>query len=281
MENISLPDQPVLTLPPNIFGTKRAFSVFHLQNSTSTPKVSKMFDSTRRAFLQQTAMGLATVGASGLILRCDAQPTQQINRTPETNRNHADRVLIQMGPAQPVASPTGELKKITPLPYGPFYRAGAPFRGKLNLPGEPGTMFILSGRVWAFDTKRALPGAVLDFWHVDMQEKYSNGVSDFRNRGRLVTSETGSYELESIRPIPYRPNPTGAPDFWRCAHYHLVAVCPGYQPLVTEIHFQGDAKRSDPMYRVENAITVEDKKINGTSFQTGVFDIVLEPEPSQ
>jgi protocatechuate 3,4-dioxygenase beta subunit len=151
----------------------------------------------------------------------------------------------------------------------------------LNLPGEPGTMFILSGRVWAFDTKRALPGAVLDFWHVDMQEKYSNGVSDFRNRGRLVTSETGSYELESIRPIPYRPNPTGAPDFWRCAHYHLVAVCPGYQPLVTEIHFQGDAKRSDPMFRVENAIAVEDKKINGTSFQTGVFDIVLEPEPSQ
>lgn len=233
-----------------------------------------MFDSTRRAFLQQTAMGLATVGASGLILRCDAQPTQEINR------NHSDRVLIQMGPAQPV-SPTGELKKITPQPYGPFYRTGAPFRGKLSVPGEPGTTFILSGRVWAFDTKRPLPGAVLDFWHVDTDEKYSNGVTDFRNRGRLVSSETGYYELESIRPIPYRPNPTGAPDSWRCAHYHLVAVCPGYQPLVTEIHFQGDAKRNDPMYRVENAIAVEDKKINGTSFQTGVFDIVLERETSK
>ena len=232
-----------------------------------------MFDSTRRAFLQQTAMGLATVGASGLILRCDAQPTQEINR------NHADRVLIQMGPAQPVASPTADLKKITPQPYGPFYRTGAPFRGKLSVPGEPGTTFILSGRVWAFDTKRPLPGAVLDFWHVDMQEKYSNGVTDFRNRGRLVSSESGYYELESIRPIPYRPDPNG--NFWRCAHYHLVAVCPGYQPLVTEIHFQGDTKRNDPMYRVENAIAVEDKKINGTSFQTGVFDIVLEREASK
>ena len=234
-----------------------------------------MFDSTRRAFLQQTAMGLATVGASGLILRCDAQPTQEINR------NHADRVLIQMGPALPVPSPTAELKKITPQPYGPFYRTGAPFRGKLSVPGEPGTTFILSGRVWAFDTKRPLPGAVLDFWHVDMQEKYSNGVTDYRNRGRLVSSESGYYELESIRPIPYRPDPTGSPDFWRCAHYHLVAVCPGYQPLVTEIHFQGDTKRNDPMYRVENAIAVEDKKINGTSFQTGVFDIVLEREASK
>jgi protocatechuate 3,4-dioxygenase beta subunit len=232
-----------------------------------------MFDSTRRAFLQQTAMGLATVGASGLILRCDAQPTQEINR------NHADRVLIQMGPAQTVPSPTAELKKVTPQPYGPFYRPGAPFRGKLSVPGEPGTTFILSGRVWAFDTKRPLPGAVLDFWHVDMQEKYSNGVTDFRNRGRLVSSESGYYELEGIRPIPYRPDPNG--NFWRCAHYHLVAVCPGYQPLVTEIHFQGDPKRNDPMYRVENAIAFEDKKINGTSFQTGVFDIVLEREASK
>ncbi len=220
-------------------------------------------------------MGLATVGASGLVLRCEAKPTQEINR------NNSDRVLIQMGPAQPVASPTGELKKITPQPYGPFYRAGAPFRGKLSVPGEPGTTFILSGRVWAFDTRRPLPGVVLDFWHVDVQEKYSNGVIDFRNRGRLVSSESGYYELESIRPVPYRPDPTGSPEFWRCAHYHLAAVCPGYQPLVTEIHFQGDTKRNDPMYRLENAIAVEDKKINGTSFQTGVFDIVLEREASK
>ena len=44
--------------------------------------------------------------------------------------------------------------------------------------------FILSGRVWALDTKRPLPGVVLDFWTIDMQEKYSDGVTDFRNRGR-------------------------------------------------------------------------------------------------
>jgi protocatechuate 3,4-dioxygenase beta subunit len=171
--------------------------------------------------------------------------------------------------------PSTELKKVTPFPYGPFYKSGSPFRGKLSVPGEAGTQFVLSGRVWAFDSKRPLPGAVLDFWHVDMNEKYSNGTTDFRNRGRLISSETGYYELESIRPIPYRPNPD-APDFWRCAHFHLLAACPGYQPLITEIHFQGDPKKSDPMYRIENAISVEEKKVNGTSFQTGVFDIVLE-----
>src|SRR5918996_3924974 len=231
-----------------------------------------MFDSTRRTFIQQTAAGLATIGVSGLVLRSEAQPTQEVNR------DKSDRVVVQMASMQPeLIAAKGELKKVTPQPYGPFYRPGAPFRGKLSLPGEPGTTFILSGRVWAYDTKRPLAGAVLDFWHVDMQEKYSNGVTDFRNRGRLVSSETGLYELESIRPIPYRPNATGAPEFWRCAHFHLLAVAPGYQPLVTEIHFQGDAHKNDPMYRIENAIAVEERNINGKTFQTGVFDIVLEP----
>jgi catechol 1,2-dioxygenase len=229
-----------------------------------------MSDQTRRTFLKQTAAGLAAVGVSGLVLRSDAQPTRAVSR------DSSGQILVQMGPAQAEITAKGELKKITPQPYGPFYRPGAPFRGKLSLPGEPGTTFILSGRVWAYDTKRPLPGAVLDFWHVDMQEKYSDGTSDFRNRGRVVSSETGLYEVESIRPIPYRPDPTGSPEFWRCAHFHVAAVCPGYQPLITEIHFQGDPKKSDPMFRAENAVVVEDRTVNGKSFQTGVFDVVLE-----
>jgi protocatechuate 3,4-dioxygenase beta subunit len=222
-----------------------------------------MVDSTRRTFLKRTAMGLAAASVSGLVLRSDAQPTQAVNR---------DMVLVQLGSATQEVATKADLKRTTPQPYGPFYRTGAPFRGKLSLPGEPGMTFVLSGRVWAFDTKRPLPGAVLDFWHVDMQEKYSNGTTDFRNRGRLISSETGQYELESIRPIPYRPNPTGAPEFWRCAHFHLVAIAPGYQPLVTEIHFLGDPHKNDPMYRIENAITVETHK----TFESGVFDIVLD-----
>ena len=230
-----------------------------------------MFDSTRRNFVRQTALGLAAVGVSGLVLRSEAQPTQEISR------NSTDRILIQMGPApKDAVAPRSDLRKVTPMPFGPFHRPGAPFRGKLSLPGEPGTTFILSGRVWAYDTKRPLAGAVLDFWHVDLQEKYSDGTTDFRNRGRVVSSETGLYEVEGIRPIPYRPDPTGSPNFWRCAHFHLVAVCPGYKPLVTEIHFKDDAKKTDPMFRTENAITVEQRTLNGKSFETGVFDVVLE-----
>jgi hypothetical protein len=31
------------------------------------------------------------------------------------------------------------------------------------------------------------------------------------------------------------------------------------------------------MYRIENAIAVEERNVNGKTFQTGAFDIVLEP----
>src|SRR5262245_57259420 len=119
-----------------------------------------MFDSTRRTFLQQSALGLATIGVSGLVLRNDALPTQEVSRV------QSEQILIQMGPVKQGEAPINtELKKVTPFPYGPFYKTGAPFRGKLSLPGEPGTQFVLSGRVWGFDSKRPLSGVVLDFWH--------------------------------------------------------------------------------------------------------------------
>jgi catechol 1,2-dioxygenase len=233
-----------------------------------------MVKATRRRFLQQTGWGLAGLSAGAVMLRAGSQPTATI-----VSGDEANRILIQMGTVPSDATaPKGELKKVTPFPHGPWYKPGAPFRAKLSTPGEAGTTFVLSGRVWAFDTKRPLPGVVLDFWHVDIKEQYSDGVTDFRNRGRLISSESGYYELESIRPIPYRPNPKGAPNFWRCAHFHLAAVCPGYKPLVTEIHFKEDPKMADAMYRPENAIAPEKRTVNGVSFETGVFDIVLEKE---
>lgn len=230
-----------------------------------------MSDATRRDFLQRTGFGLAGLGAAGLLLGTGSRPT-----VATVSGEEANRVLIQMGKIPKESPAPGSLKLVTPVTYGPFYRTGAPFRAKLSLPGEPGTTFVLTGRAWAFDTKRPLPGVVLDFWHVDANEKYSDGVTDFRNRGRLVSNEAGYYEVESIRPIPYRPNPTGAPNFWRCAHFHMLAVCPGYKPLVTEIHFKEDPKMADPMYRPENAMATAKRTVNGVSFETGVFDIVLE-----
>ena len=85
----------------------------------------------RREFLQRSGMGLAAAGVAGLVLRADALPTPAAADADE----EAGRILIQMGPpAQESAKAAGELKKITPVVYGPWYRQGAPFRGKLCPP---------------------------------------------------------------------------------------------------------------------------------------------------
>lgn len=226
----------------------------------------------RRQFLQRAGTGLATVSAAGLILRADATPTAST-----IDASEAGQVMIQMGPApKSIVTASSELKPVAALPYGPFYKQGAPFRAKLCPPFEPGTTFILSGRVWAFDTKRPLAGAVLDFWHADHKGIYSQAEGDYKNRGRLVSTESGYYEFESIRPVPYQPNPDNS-KFWRCAHFHLLAVCPGYKNLVTEIQFKDDAKREiDSMFTPSLAVSAEKREINGKSYEVAVFDIVLE-----
>jgi catechol 1,2-dioxygenase len=237
-----------------------------------------MINENRRRFLRQTGVGLAAAGATGLVLRADARPTP-----PAPHAEEAGRVLIQLGPApKELPAAQGPLKKTAEMPYGPAYRQGAPFRAKLSPPFEPGTYFLLSGRVWAFDTKRPLAGVVLDFWHVDNQGRYSAGGGDFKNRGRLVTAEDGSYELESIRPVPYQPDAQGSPQFWRCAHFHLLAARPGYKTLVTEIHFRDDPKQKvDGMYRAELAVQPERRTAAGQPYEQAVFDIVLEPEAAK
>ena len=236
-------------------------------------RILEMFNSKRRTFLKKTGFGLAAAGSAGLILRADARPT--LSSLSETE---SERVLIQMGPPPKEVVSAGELKKVTPMPYGPFYKQGAPFRAKLCPPFEPGTPFVMTGRVWAIDTRRPLPGVVLDLWHVDHEGKYSSGDGDFKNRGRLVTTETGYYEFESIRPIPYQPNSSDA-NFWRCAHFHVLAACPGYKTLVTEIQFQDDPKRKmDQMFQPSLAVAVERQSVNGRKIESAVFDIVLERE---
>ena len=99
----------------------------------------------------QSAFGMAGLG-TGLVLSRATQPTVAV-----VSGEEANRVMIQLGSIPKDQWPVKtELRPITPLPYGPAYRPGAPFRAKLSKPGEPGTTFILSGRVWAFDTKRPL-----------------------------------------------------------------------------------------------------------------------------
>ncbi len=223
----------------------------------------------RRDFLQQTGFGLAMIGASGLVLRSDARPTPRSLDALEAETLFSEISGVNLDDKT-------NLKPTVSRDIGPFYRSGAPFRAKLTLPFEPGSVLVVTGRIWSFETKKPLPNAALDLWQVDNQTAdYSAGNGDFKNRARLVTDESGAFEFETVHPIPYTP---GA-NFWRSPHIHFIATAAKHKRLVSELFFKGDAKQDiDRLFHPSLAVAVEKKKINGKDYETAVFDIVLEAE---
>lgn len=225
----------------------------------------------RREFIQSAGTGLALLSAGGLLLRSDAMPTPRSHDADEAEKLFGDKARPQPSPA--LAS---ELKPTTARELGPFYRTGAPYRAKLTPPLEPGTVLLVTGRIWSFASKKPLANATLDLWQVDNQTRdYSNGGGDFKNRARLLTDENGGYEFETVHPVPYQPNP----HMWRSPHVHFIATAAGHKRLVSELFFKGDEKQDiDPLFHSSLAMTLQTKTVNGQRCETVVFDIVLEAE---
>lgn len=221
----------------------------------------------RREFLQQAGAGLAA--GSMLTLRADARPTP-----PSGNPQLAQIALAQFGTPPDPVQVADYLRPTRPSALGPAYKRGAPFRGKICPPFEPGTVVLISGRVWGFDTKKPLQGAILDIWHVDIKGNYAMANGDFKNRGRLLTSETGAYEFESIHPVAY---PMGNSGRWRSPHVHFQVSCPGYKTLITELFFEGDPRHAeDPLFNKALIVPIVTRSAHGKSYEAAVFDFVLE-----
>jgi catechol 1,2-dioxygenase len=225
-----------------------------------------MAEKSRRTFLREASLGLAASAGGALLLRADALPT----------RATAEEVAVPPG-VSPAAlesgAPSGTWALTRPVVAGPFYRAGAPYRAKSTPPFEAGTVLLLSGHVWGFDTKRPIPGAVIEVWHVDVHGRYSSGDGDFKNRARIVTEESGVYELEGIHPVAYQPSPDG----WRCPHVHVAIQAAGYRRLISEIYFEGDPhQKEDGIFHPSLAVPVRKRMANGHAYETAVFDVVLD-----
>src|SRR5438105_663971 len=97
--------------------------------------ISTNFD--RRGFLSASSLGLAAAGMSALALRADAATT------PASGEDHGYReFLVSVGEseASPIEIPAPELPgKFAATEdniLGPYYRPGAPFRGKVTPPLE-------------------------------------------------------------------------------------------------------------------------------------------------
>ena len=220
----------------------------------------------RREFIKYSAVGLAVIGSSGLVLRSDAVPTP---------RSHdADSAEGLFSSVVEDDKKLGELRPTVSRDIGPFYRSGAPYRAKLTPPFEPGTVLVVTGRVWSFSTKKPIANATLDLWQVDNQTRdYSNGNGDFKNRARLLTAEDGAYEVETVHPVPYTPSP----NFWRSPHIHFIAEAAGHKRLVSELFFKGDEKQDvDRLFHPSLAMSIAAKTVNGQKYEHVDFDIVLE-----
>jgi catechol 1,2-dioxygenase len=228
----------------------------------------------RRDFFRH---GLAAAGTAGLVLSADAEPTAASGTLDAYAALFKDEAKGDLNaPPQPAKWQPTEDNIL-----GPYYRGGAPFRAKVTPPLEAGTVLLISGRVWGFDTKKPLVRVVLDIWQANAQGRYDNddprnppAKDVFRNRVRLVTDESGYYEYETVHPGAYKIGPNA----WRPAHIHYLVRHPGYKPLVTQLYFKGDPhNKTDEFIKDSLIIEVRQQKAGATVYEVGTFDIVLAP----
>jgi protocatechuate 3,4-dioxygenase beta subunit len=100
-------------------------------------------------------------------------------------------LVISSGPhAAPACRPT------PPDALGPFYEPGAPVRSKV------GTGYVLTGRVLAARTCRAIRRARIEFWLANPQGDY-----DDAHRATVVAGRRGGYRFESNKPPSYQSRP--------------------------------------------------------------------------
>ena len=72
---------------------------------------------------------------------------------------------------------------------GPFYRAGAPFRGKICPPMANGEVLVISGRVWSFRRQRPIDCCVLGAWAAEVCRSSAGGR--MRPRGDRIRAVEG------------------------------------------------------------------------------------------
>lgn len=119
---------------------------------------------------------------------------------------------------------------------GPFYRPDSPVRSSLVIKGEKGEPLELIGKIKHLDCTTPYKNAKIEIWHCDANGVYDNATPDFKYRGTTYSDDNGNYSFQTILPVPYD---TGSGNL-RPAHFHMMITAEGYQPLVTQLYFNGD-----------------------------------------
>jgi len=234
-----------------------------------------MKKSSRREFLKQGAVSAAILGFPTLLLSAEVKPTESSGDLGSYGKYLREKEKPPVKPAEKWAPTEDNI-------LGPFYREGAPYRAKITSPLESGTVLLVSGHVWGYDTKKPLVHATLDIWQANARGRYDNddpknppAKDVFKNRARLVTDENGYCEFETIHPAPYKIGP----ESWRPSHIHYLVQHPGYRTLVTQLYFKGDPhNKTDRFIKESLIIDLKREKAGDAVYERGEFDIVLARE---
>jgi len=177
---------------------------------------------------------------------------------------------------------------------GPFYAPGAPIRGfgeTMVERSRGGSPAVLEGQVSSVDGE-PLGGAELDVWQNAENRLYA--IQDPEQpegnlRGRYRARPDGSYQIRTIRPVPY-PIPDDGPvgallrqtgrHPWRAAHVHVLVTHEGHLPLTTEVFdAESDYLDSDAVFGVAPELVLHFGE-DDDGVARARFDIVLAPDSS-
>jgi catechol 1,2-dioxygenase len=174
---------------------------------------------------------------------------------------------------------------------GPFYVPGSPQRAQgesMVVDADAGDRVVVRGTVTDTDGK-PIVGASLDCWQTATIGFYSVQQPDAQSpqnlRGIYTTDTDGSYEIRTVRPVPY-PIPSDGPtgdllrangrDTMRAAHIHMWVKADGYKQLITQL-FDADTDylREDAVFGVRDGLIRRFAPDESGEFAT-TFDIVLD-----
>jgi catechol 1,2-dioxygenase len=174
---------------------------------------------------------------------------------------------------------------------GPFYVPGSPARAKgetMLVDPDDGDRVVIRGTVTDIDG-RPIGGATLDCWQNATAGFYAVQQPDVQTpenlRGVYTTDPDGTYEIRTVRPVPY-PIPSDGPvgdhlkahgrGWMRPGHTHMWVRADGYKDLITHVFDEEtDHLRDDAVFGVRDSLVRRFAPDAGGELAT-TFDIVLD-----
>ena len=174
---------------------------------------------------------------------------------------------------------------------GPFYVPNAPHRAMgetMLVDPDEGDRVVIRGTVTDIDG-RPIEGAVLDCWQNATAGFYAVQQPDVQTpenlRGIYTTGPDGTYEIRTVRPVPY-PIPSDGPvgdmlkankrNWMRPGHTHMWVRANGYKDLITHVFdVKSEYLRDDAVFGVRDSLIRSfEPDANGELATT--FDVVLD-----